>query len=123
MHALLECEVREVKPQTFYNLMSGAVETAVATPGYPLQLPGLDGVEFAVVRPITWGGGLVTDRWQVIHVRSGNRIGSENLPTRRKAIMHAQDCLGANAREHGWPWVVRKAKRAKHSAILAALGR
>jgi hypothetical protein len=114
-----------MKPQTFYSLVRGlGEEHPVATPGYPLTLPNLEGVEFTIVRPISWSEQTLPDRWQVIHVRSGLRVmyGLGHAATRVKARESAMAELERIGSAKGWPAVLRKLKRARNEAIMEALG-
>jgi len=109
-----------MKPRTFFNLYYG--REAQPTTGYPMTLPNFDGVQFAVVHPITNGGNSARRRWQVIHVRSGCKItyaGSEK--TKKRAIDSAMADIECTIKNKGWKWTLRKAKRAKNPIIVAAL--
>jgi hypothetical protein len=107
-----------MKARKYFNLYCGLV--AAETYGYPLTLPNLDGVEFAIVHPVKWGPTLGKG-WQVIHVMSGHKItynGAEK--TRERAKASAMAVLERVGKEHGWKWVVRRAKR-KTPCIVEAL--
>ena len=109
-----------MKLRKYFNLnMRGE---AVATVGYPLSLPDLPGIEFAIVRPMSWSEQILPV-WQVIHVRSGLRVmyTRSHEETRERAKAAAMAELERAGKSKGWKAVVRKLKRAKTPCIVTAL--
>ncbi len=104
-----------MKARKYFNAYSNG--DIFATTGYPLELPGFDGVEFAVVRAFPSRG------WQVIHVRSGRAIFYRSRPedTRGIAIESAKATIDSAIKKKGWDTVLMDAKRAKTPAVIAAL--
>lgn len=108
-----------MKQQKYFNAastLSGTV--ARETTGYPLILPNLDGIEFAVVRPIN-----NTKTWQVIHVRSGlrcmYRYRDEKTQSAAKASCMAE--IEHYGKKMGWEKMVRQLKRKKTPCIVESL--
>ncbi len=110
-----------MKPRQYYNASTEG--RPMVTYGYPLSLPDLDGIEFAIVRPPGKLGVIWRDSWQVIHVRSGLRVmlWYRSASTREAAKQSAMAELERVGKKRGWKAVVRDLKRAKTSSIVAAL--
>ena len=112
-----------MKTRKYFNFYDGGSTGAAETVGYPLSLPNLDGIEFAIVRPMDWGATMATRGWQVIHVRTGKRVmyrkGNEaNTAAARESAMAEIERAG---KKFGWENLARKLKRAKTPCIVAAL--
>ena len=109
-----------MKPRMYFNSATRFWDTTVASPtmGYPLTLPNLDGIEFAVVRPIN-----DTKTWQVIHVRSGLRCmyRRHSEKTQKAAKLSCMAELEHYGKKMGWEKMVRRLKRKRTSCIVDAL--
>ena len=111
-----------MKARAYFNLYEGGQVEAAETYGYPLTLPNLDGIEFAIVRPVQWGAITAKCGWQVIHVRSGLRLMRGGMERNRAgARASAMAELERAGKKYGWDKVVRKLKRAKTPCIVEAL--
>ena len=112
-----------MKTRKYFNCYEGGRTEAAETIGYPLSLPNLEGIEFAIVRPVDWGATMARRGWQVIHVRTGKRVmyRKENEANTAAARESAMAEIERAGKKFGWDKLVRKLKRAKTPCIVAAL--